>query len=277
MRSCDDDREGGLLPLEQQWLDRYVDTCDAWGFRANPGTVDDYVSLVAAAIRDRVACRILSHNLHSLHEYFRNPALKRCFSGSVALIDGMPVIGLLKLAGHDVERSQRVTYVDFVWPLLERARDEGWRVFVVGQAPAVLDAALGEIRRRLPDLSIAGRDGYFDKTPFAAESLAVIDRINRFGTDLLLVGMGTPIQEQWVYQHRMLFKVPAILTAGACMEYVAGVVRTPPRWMGRCGLEWSFRLAENPRRFAYRYLVEPWVLGAYLARHSLSRSGGETV
>jgi N-acetylglucosaminyldiphosphoundecaprenol N-acetyl-beta-D-mannosaminyltransferase len=105
----------------------------------------------------------------------------------------------------------------------------------------------------------------------------VIDRINRFGTDLLVVGMGTPIQEKWVHQHRVLFETPAILTAGACMEYVAGVVRTPPRWMGRYGLEWSFRLVENPRRFAYRYLVEPWILGLHLVRHSLVRPDRKTL
>lgn len=60
-----------------------------------------------------------------------------------------------------------------------------------------------------------------------------------------------------------------VFTCGACMEYVAGAVRTPPRWMGPLGLEWSFRLIENPRRFAFRYLVEPILLGAILLRNGI--------
>ncbi len=259
-----------LAPLDPQWLARYVKSAKCMGFSVNPGSVEDYVSLVSAAIRDEVRCRILTHNLHSLHEFFRSSGLRRCYRDRVVLVDGMPIIGLLKLAGFSVGRDDRVTYVDFIWPLLERARDEGWRVFVVGQTPDVLEAALAEIRRRLPGIAIDGRDGFFDKTTGSAESLGLVERINRFGADLLLVGMGTPLQEHWIHDHETLLDVPAILTCGACMEYVAGKVRTPPRWMGRAGLEWAFRLMENPRRFAYRYLVEPWGLAIRLARHYLA-------
>ena len=261
-----------LVPAEEAWIAQYVKTCRTLGFRVNPGTVDDYVALVAASIRDRVRCTVFSHNLHSLHEYFRSPALRECFRQPLALVDGMPIIWLLQLAGHDVDRSHRLTYVDFIWPLLTRARDAGWRVFVIGQPQETLDAALDVIRGRCPGIQIHGRDGFFDKTAGGEESLAVVDEINRHGTDLLLVGMGTPIQEQWVHAHAELIEAPVILTPGACMEYVAGAVKTPPRWMGRCGLEWSYRLLENPRRFAYRYLVEPWVLALFLMRNLLAGS-----
>ena len=106
-----------------------------------------------------------------------------------------------------------------------------------------------------------------DQTPQCDESLAVIDGINQFGSKLLLVGFGAPRQEAWLHAHRDQIDAQAVLTCGACMEYVAGEVSTPPRWMGQVGLEWSFRLFENPRRFAFRYLVEPILLAFMLARN----------
>ena len=93
----------------------------------------------------------------------------------------------------------------------------------------------------------------------------MINTINEFGTDLLLVGFGAPRQEAWISAHRDQLNASAVFTCGACMEYVAGAVKTPPRWMGQLGLEWSFRLFENPKRFAFRYLIEPILLGAILA------------
>ncbi len=251
------------------WQEKQIPAINLLGFRVHPGTLEDYLDLVQASIRERVAVRVLYHNLHSLHEYFRSEQLRQYYSGSFVLVDGMPLIGLLKLGGYAVDREHRLTYVDFIWPLLQRARDEGWRVFVLGQAPETLSAALEKIGERLPGLAIAGHHGYFDSTSGSRENQEIIDQINANATDLLLVGMGTPVQERWIQDNAALLHSPAILASGACMEYVAGVVQSPPRWMGRCGLEWSFRLFENPRRFAHRYLVEPWVLAMILARNFL--------
>ncbi|MFT5044349.1 MAG: N-acetylglucosaminyldiphosphoundecaprenol N-acetyl-beta-D-mannosaminyltransferase, partial [Porticoccaceae bacterium] len=107
-------------------------------------------------------------------------------------------------------------------------------------------------------------DGYFDQSPQSTESLAVIDLINGAKSDIVLIGFGAPKQEAWIHAHRGQINAGILFSCGACMEYVAGAVKTPPRWMGRTGLEWTFRLFENPRRFAFRYLVEPVLLGCIL-------------
>ncbi|MGK0284888.1 MAG: N-acetylglucosaminyldiphosphoundecaprenol N-acetyl-beta-D-mannosaminyltransferase, partial [Patiriisocius sp.] len=98
----------------------------------------------------------------------------------------------------------------------------------------------------------------------STESLAVIDLINGAKSDIVLIGFGAPKQEAWIHAHRGQINAGILFSCGACMEYVAGAVKTPPRWMGRTGLEWTFRLFENPRRFAFRYLVEPVLLGCIL-------------
>jgi N-acetylglucosaminyldiphosphoundecaprenol N-acetyl-beta-D-mannosaminyltransferase len=80
-----------------------------------------------------------------------------------------------------------------------------------------------------------------------------------------MVGMGMPVQEHWILHNFFRLSPAVILAPGACFDYIAGVVPTPPRWMGQIGLEWLFRLASEPRRLWKRYLLEPWpVLGLVL-------------
>ncbi|MBX2825262.1 MAG: WecB/TagA/CpsF family glycosyltransferase [Gammaproteobacteria bacterium] len=242
------------------------------GFKSHPGTIEDYVALIRKAVEDQQKITVFYHNLHSLYTYFTSSRLRQCYDKYLTLVDGMPVIWLLRLAGLPVTRDHRVTYVDFIWPMLESARDNNQRVFHLGQSAEVQQQALDIIRARVPGLKISGHDGYFDLTTRSSETMQVIQTVNNFETDLLLVGFGAPKQEYWVEEHRDLINASALFTCGACMEYVAGAVKTPPRWMGRLGLEWSYRLLENPRRFAFRYLVEPPLLGAILLRNLLFRS-----
>jgi len=240
------------------------------GFFAHPGSLDDYLDLIRRSVSESQPCTVLYHNLHSLYSYFTSPDLKRDYEGKTVLVDGMPVIWLMRLAGISVNRDHRLTYVDFIIPMMELARDNGYQVYHVGQQRDIQEKALNVIREKVPGIQIEGHDGYFDQTPHSAESLDVINDMNDKGSNILLVGFGAPKQEAWVHAHRSLINASAVFTCGACMEYVAGAVRTPPRWMGRMGLEWSFRLIENPRRFAFRYFIEPLLLGAILLKNGIS-------
>jgi len=239
----------------------------AFGFSANPGTLDEYLSLVAHHVGCRAPISIFYHNQHTLYGYFTNERLKQCYKRATVIADGMCVVWLCKIAGFKLTREHRLTYVDFIIPLMEMAQSQGWRVYHIGQETNVLNKALQTIRTDVPGIAIDGHHGYFDQTAHSTESIDVIDKINAHVTDILLVGFGTPSQEYWVDAHRNSINAPVILTCGACMEYVAGAVRTPPRWMGRIGMEWSFRLMENPRRFAHRYTVQTIKLSLILCRN----------
>lgn len=240
------------------------------GFFAHPGTLEDYLQLTEDTIAGDKRRNVLYHNLHSLYSYFTSASLREHYQGNTVLVDGMPLIWLMRLCRIQVTRDHRLTYVDFITPLMQLARDRGWQVFHLGQQADIQARALDILRERCPGLQISGHDGYFDQSAGSAESQAVIDRINASGARILLIGFGAPRQEAWLHAHREQIDVPIVFTCGACMEYVAGAVRTPPRWMGKLGLEWSFRLLENPRRFAFRYLVEPVLLGAILLRNGMS-------
>ena len=94
-----------------------------------------------------------------------------------------------------------------------------------------------------------------------ADNEALVKRINAYRPDLLMVGMGMPRQEYWTQDNFSQLDVHVILSStGAALEYIAGAAPTPPRWAGRIGLEWMFRLAHEPRRLFSRYLIEPWYI-----------------
>ena len=100
--------------------------------------------------------------------------------------------------------------------------------------------------------------GFFDTDINSAENKVVVEQIRAFKPNILIIGMGMPRQEKWIYENSAILNADVIMTSGAVMEYVAGTVKTPPRWMGRNGLEWLYRLTEHPERFWFRYMVEPW-------------------
>ena len=261
------------MPTKTQLLERR----QLLGFFAHPGSLQEYLLFARHSIENNEQETVLYHNLHSLYSYFTSKSLREHYQNTTVLVDGMPIIWLIQLCRIPVTRSHRLTYVDFIMPLMCQAAENEWQVFHVGQHTTIQDDALQRIRQQCPGIRIDGHDGYFDLAPDSAQSLEVIDAINRAGTQLLLIGLGAPKQEAWLAAHRHLINAPIVFTCGACMEYVAGHVKTPPRWMGRLGLEWSFRLFENPRRFAFRYMIEPLILGAILLRNGLGqlRSGGK--
>jgi N-acetylglucosaminyldiphosphoundecaprenol N-acetyl-beta-D-mannosaminyltransferase len=244
---------------------------EAFGFRVHPGTIDDYLDFTASAVAERRKICLFDHNLHSLYLYFRDSELQRLYDQAVVMIDGMPLVLLLRLAGYPVQRCHRITWVDYIWPLLTRAERCGWRVFYLGSSQDTHARALDAVRNRLPRLAIAGHHGYFDAAPDSADNARIIRTINEFKADLCIVGMGTPRQQYWIGHSRAALDAPVTVFCGACMEFVAGTVPMPPRWAGQMGLEWCYRLAADPRRFARRYLAEPWALSVILAANALRR------
>ncbi len=185
---------------------------------------------------------------------------------SVCPIDGMPVVWMARLCGIPARHRHRVTYVDWIWPLMSAASEAGLRVFFLGSRPGVGARAAAVIRERISEIEIGYHHGYFDAERGSSESLSIVRRIRRFDPQLLLVGMGMPRQERWILDHREQLPPCLSLAAGACADFLAGEVPTPPRWAGAIGLEWLFRLCAEPRRLCRRYLIEPWQLRLPLVR-----------
>ena len=215
------------------------------GVTLHPRTIAELNALVAQGIRERKRWIIANHNLHSLYLFHRLPRLREFYATSYCThIDGMPLIALGRLYGYPLERDQRVTYADWTHPLMQLAAAEGWRVFYLGSPKGVAAKGAEELRRLYPGLQMETNDGYFDARPGSLENEAVLDRIQAYDPDILMVGMGMPRQELWIHQNDARLHAPVLLPSGAAIDYIAGAVPTPPRWMGRMGLEWGVPLRQ---------------------------------
>ncbi len=216
-------------------------------------------------IEDWVVARrsavIANHNAHSLYLIRRSPQIRAFFDEADLIeVDSTPMIAWGRLLGLPIGPQHRSTYLDWRDDFWRRACAHRWRVFYLGGAPGVAARACDLLCKRWPGLKLAGRDGYFDMNPTGPENRAVVDQIVDFAPNIVLVGMGMPRQELWILQNRMRLPPVVLLSVGAAFDYEAGAQVAAPRWMGRMGVEWLFRLVSQPRRLGYRYLVEPWRL-----------------
>ncbi|MDR3506819.1 MAG: WecB/TagA/CpsF family glycosyltransferase [Caulobacteraceae bacterium] len=228
-------------------------------------TSDDVLAFTAARIAAGLGGLVVNHNLHSLHLIQRDAEMAALYPlADLIEADSTPLIAWGRLLGKAIRPEHRATYLDWREDFWALAGDRGWRVFYLGGAPGVAARGAEAVRRRWPKALIGTRDGYFDMND-AAEVDGVLNEIKAWAPNVLLVGMGMPRQEQWILRHRDRLPPCVIFPVGAAFDYEAGATWTPPRWTGRLGVEWLFRLASEPRRLFSRYLIEPWsLIGAAL-------------
>lgn len=237
------------------------------GIIVHPLTIPELNEAVGEAILQKKKWIIANHNLHSIYLYHSDPKMRKFYQKSrLNHIDGMPLVYLARFLGYPLARERRVTYVDWTRPLVSCAAKLGWRIFYLGSKPGIAERGAEILRKSFPKISLETHHGYFKITPKNNENKRVIERINKFQPDLLMVGMGMPRQEYWIVDNLHHIHAHAILNCGACFDYVAGDTPTPPRWAGYAGLEWVYRLLAEPKRLGFRYLVEPWNLLPYVVR-----------
>jgi N-acetylglucosaminyldiphosphoundecaprenol N-acetyl-beta-D-mannosaminyltransferase len=231
------------------------------GVRVHLKTMSELLELLTAQIEENRKVVIANHNLHSLCLFHRDSKLRDFYAGvEWCHIDGMPLVLLARLFGFRAKRSHRTTYADWMGPLVELASKNKWRIFYLGSAPGIAARGADILCARYPGLQIRTMHGYFSMEPDNDDNRRIIRSIAEYKPHILMIGMGMPRQELWIQQNREVLASNVILPCGAAMDYVAGAVHMPPRWAGRVGLEWAFRLMDEPGRLWRRYLVEPWSL-----------------
>ncbi len=166
----------------------------------------------------------------------------------VVLADGQAVVWASRLLGHPL--PERVAGIDLFERLLALADEQRRSVYFLGARQDVLEAMVERVRSRYPKLVIAGyRDGYFA----SEESAAVAAAIDATGADMLFLGMTTPKKEIFLAEHGESLGVPIQHGVGGSFDILAGITkRAPERWQ-RMGLEWAYRLLQEPRRLFARY------------------------
>lgn len=216
---------------------------------------------VTGKIKAREKAIIANHNLHSLYLIQKNDEIREFFNRADLIeVDSMPLIFWARLNGRPSRRFHRATYLDWRDEFWDKVVEQGWRVFFLGSEPGVAEIARARILTQWPEVQLATHHGYFDMEADSAENAVIVDRINAFAADIVLVGMGMPRQEIWILRNLAKLTACVSFTVGGAFDYEAGVQKPAPRWLGQFGVEWAYRLLIDPRRKFHRYCVEPFYL-----------------
>lgn len=183
--------------------------------------------------------------------------------GDMTTADGMPLVWGARLLGVPLE--ERVTGADIVPALAARAAEKGYSIYFYGAAPGIADKAARALQEQYPGLIVSGvcSPPY---QPVLDVDAALLDDIKEAKPDILLVALGNPKQEKWIGMYGRDLGVPVVIGVGATLDFIAGEVTRAPVWMQRAGLEWTFRLLQEPRRLWRRYMVDLFVFGWFFMR-----------
>jgi N-acetylglucosaminyldiphosphoundecaprenol N-acetyl-beta-D-mannosaminyltransferase len=231
--------------------------------------LDGIATMVAGGGGGTVYTPNVDHVVMARHDSRLRKAYERV---DLSLADGMPLLWAARLLGQVL--PEKISGSDLVLPLMERAAQEGWRVFILGGAPGVGAIAAERLAERFPRIIVAGTEApRIDMDAPAASRAPVLDRIRAAKPDLVLVALGAPKQELWIAEAAVDLRPAVLLGIGAAVDFVAGTARRAPRWMSASGLEWLFRLAQEPRRMWRRYLVRDPEFLVIVLRDILSSRG----
>jgi N-acetylglucosaminyldiphosphoundecaprenol N-acetyl-beta-D-mannosaminyltransferase len=190
----------------------------------------------------------------------------------LAVADGMPLVWVSKLLGRPL--AARITGVELVDECCRLAVEEGASVFLLGAAPGIAETAGRRLRERFPGLRVAG----VYAPPFgpltADENERILARVAEARPDFLFVALGAPQQDVWIRANRDRLDVPVCMGVGCVLDLLAGKVSRAPVWMQRSGLEWLFRLVQEPGRLWKRYIVDDLPMLAHLVAVALGDGRG---
>ena len=232
---------------------------------------EEMLHFVRSSVAAGAKAIVANHNLHSLYLLKRRPQMAALYArADIVEVDSVPLTLFARLVYGRSRRFHRCTYMDFRTLFWDWAQADGWRVYYLGGRPGIVEAARETLKRRWPGAVIGGRDGYFARG--GAQEAAVLADIAAFRPDVLMVGMGMPVQEEWIARCYDALPDCVVLPVGAAFDYEAGVIVTPPTWASRFGLEGFYRFLCEPRRMFARYGLEPWSLVTPALRDLATRS-----
>jgi N-acetylglucosaminyldiphosphoundecaprenol N-acetyl-beta-D-mannosaminyltransferase len=215
--------------------------------------------------RPRYVC---TGNLDHLVIAERDPEFRAAYENADFVVaDGAPVVWLSKLAARKVDPQlpERVAGSDLFWELAKASAETKLRLFLLGGVEGAAEQAIVEIKKRYPNVRIAGT--YcppFETFNTDEEQENIRKAITTARPDILLVAFGAPKQEKWIAKNKDVLGVPVSIGVGGSFEMAAGFLERAPVWVQNIGMEWFYRFAQQPKRLFQRYFVDdlPYLAGA---------------
>lgn len=222
-----------------------MDSLDILGVRVDDATYADLLTRVDDYVSNGQPHQVVTLNPEMVMAAHDDPAVRQALNSTdLNVVDGVGLMLAARWLGHPLR--ERVTGSDGIYHLAEHCARQGYRLFLLGAAPGIAQAAADRLAARYPGLAIAGT---YAGSPQPEVTDEVIARVHDAAPDLLLVAYGVPAEECWIARHRQRLGVPVMIGVGGTFDFVTGVTRRAPPWMRRTGLEWLHRLAHQPWRW----------------------------
>lgn len=235
-----------LKPLERSGASIVGSFIDAGHWEQFLSTIISW----SQAGQSRVVCVC---NVHSVVTAKSDPALRAAIDeADMATPDGMPLAWVLRQRGFPEQK--RVNGPDLMWRILPLAETQGIRVFFYGSTEGTLQRLCSSVGGAFPNLPIAGSYSPPFRVLTEDEQNEEVERINSSGAQVVFVGLGCPKQEIWMHRNKGQIKA-VMLGVGAAFDFHAGTLKRAPLWIQNSGLEWLFRLLQEPRRLFFRYIT----------------------
>ncbi len=228
-------------------------------------TTTETLELIEAMIATRQPHYLATANVDFVVQALDDEELRRIlFEAHLVLCDGMPLVWASRWLSNPL--PERVAGSDLVPLLIALAARKGHRIYFLGGTPETTARAVKRVQASHPNLQVAG----WDSPPFAPllemDHEGINARIRDAKPDMVFVSFGCPKQEKWIAMNHQLIGVPLCVGVGATIDFLAGSISRAPVWMQQSGLEWIFRLIQEPRRLYKRYAKDSWVFGRALLR-----------
>ena len=255
-------------PTDAQVANHWPDKCNVIGIDITPTTYEEAVETILAAAGRGEPAVVSLHAVHAVVSASCDPALRRKVNAfQMVAPDGQPVRWALN-ALYKTKLRDRVYGPELMLRVCEKAATDEVSIYLYGSSPEVIEKLEVFLPERFPGLSIAGAESPPFRQLTPDEDDAMVRRMNESGAGIVFIGLGCPKQDHFAYDHRE--KIHGVqICVGAAFDFHAGTKRVSPAWMQRNGLEWLFRLSQEPRRLWRRYLVTNTLFIGKLSRQVL--------
>lgn len=234
-------------------------------------TMDETLQAIDKLVKKKKNSYVVTPNVDHIVQLEKDKELQAVYKhASLILTDGKPLLWISKCYGTPIK--EKISGSDLFPLLCEMAAQKGYKMFFLGAAEGIAAKAAKNLSHRYKGLQVVGTYS----PPFGFEKnqteLKKIEKIVKEAKpDILIVGLGCPKQEKFMYHYCERLDVPVSLGLGASLDFEAGNVKRAPRWMANHGLEWLFRITQDPKRMAKRYLVDDirigWLFIKYLRKN----------
>ena len=219
-------------------------------------TMNETLNAIDDLIKKNQNAYVVTLNVDHIVQLERDSELRAVYdNASLILTDGKPLLWIAKL--YKAPIKEKISGSDLFPKVCELATKKGYTMFFLGAAEGVAAKAAENLERKYKGLNVVGTySPPFGFEKDEKEMNKIVEMIQKSKPQILIVGLGCPKQEKFIYHYCEKLGVPISFGLGASLDFEAGNIKRAPRWMANHGLEWLFRITQDPKRMAKRYLID---------------------